>query len=103
MSFTETFLAVSTTLAIAWAFKKYIEPILDKTHETVQNIRRNNNKMGKLMIDIEVASNGSYIVTWYKNVPNAIQKLGGSKTEKEQLAFTNAETLVKWITEQGRR
>jgi hypothetical protein len=53
--------------------------------------------MGKLMLDIEHGSNGGYVVTWYKRIPNQIEKLGGSKTEKEQLAFADSKSLVEWI------
>jgi len=33
MTFIETLIALITTLSIAWAFKKYIEPKLDKLHK----------------------------------------------------------------------
>lgn len=95
MTFIETFSATSLTLLCAWIFKKYLEPLLDKGHERIK--RLGGNKMGKLMLDIEHASNGSYIVTWYKNNPSALQKLAGTHNEKEQLAFTNAKELVDWI------
>ena len=54
--------------------------------------------MGKLILDIEHASNGTYIVTWYKNNPNGLQKLAGVQSQKETLAFTTATELVAWIT-----
>ena len=53
--------------------------------------------MGKIMIDIEHASNETYIVTWYKNNPSGLQKLAGVPAEKETLAFTNVKDLVEWI------
>lgn len=53
--------------------------------------------MSKLQVDIEKASNGSYVVTWYKQIPNYIQKLGGSKTEKEQLAFATMKEFLEWL------
>ena len=53
--------------------------------------------MSKVALDIEHGSNGGYVVTWYKQLPNALQKLGGSKVEKEQLAFADSKGLVAWI------
>jgi p-aminobenzoyl-glutamate transporter AbgT len=35
MTFFETFTALMTTLIIAWWFKKYVEPKLDKYHEKI--------------------------------------------------------------------
>lgn len=57
--------------------------------------------MSKLMIDIEIGSNGGYVVTWYKTMPTGLQKLAGIKQEKELLAFQNINDLAKWIEKQG--
>jgi hypothetical protein len=51
----------------------------------------------KLMLDIEVGSNGGFVVTRYMNVANSLQKLVGTKTETETLAFANAKDLVEWL------
>jgi hypothetical protein len=51
----------------------------------------------KMELTIEVGSNGGFVVTWYKTMPTAIQKMTGIQQEKEVLAFANAGELVKWI------
>ena len=58
--------------------------------------------MAKLVLDIEVGSNGGYVVTWYKNTPNTIQQFAGIKTDKEVLAFSDTKTLADWIAKTGR-
>lgn len=55
--------------------------------------------MVKLIIDIEVTTNGGFIVTHYKNMPTAFQKLAGIQQEKDTLGFKNIEDLAKWIEE----
>ena len=52
----------------------------------------------KLMLDIEIGSNGGFIVTHYKNNPSSIQKLTGVAQDKETLAFANPKDLVEWLT-----
>lgn len=51
----------------------------------------------KLILDIEVGSNGGFVVTNYKNMPTALQRLTGIKQEKEQLAFADGKALVTWL------
>lgn len=51
----------------------------------------------KLELTIETGSNGGFVVTWYKTMPTAIQKIVGISQEKEVLAFADAGALVKWI------
>lgn len=57
----------------------------------------------KLMIDIEIGSNGGFVVTRYKNSPTSLQKLTGVAQEKEVLAFATpkefVDYLVKWKTQ----
>jgi len=53
--------------------------------------------MAKLMLDIEIGSNGGFVVTRYKNIPNNLQKLTGAKAETQVLAFANAKELVDWL------
>ena len=53
--------------------------------------------MVKIMVDIEVGSNGGFVVTWYKNNPTQLQRLAGIQQEKEQLAFANAKAFSEWL------
>jgi hypothetical protein len=52
----------------------------------------------KLMIDIELGSNGGFVVTRYKNAPTSLQKLTGVAQEKEVLAFATAKEFVDYLT-----
>jgi len=104
MSFLDTFGAVFIGTFLAqislWLIERYnVKNHFNKTLDRFQIGKRNTEliQMGKAMLDIEKASNGSYVVTWYKSVPNALQKLGGTKAEKEQLAFSTSREIVEWI------
>ena len=57
--------------------------------------------MGKLIVDIEVGSNGGFVLTWYKSNPTSLQKFAGIKQETERLAFSNEIELAKWIKTNG--
>lgn len=59
--------------------------------------------MSKLVLDIDVGSNGGYVVTWYKTNPSSIQKLAGVQQDKEVLAFADPKSLVEWIGKVGGR
>lgn len=58
--------------------------------------------MVKLIIDVEVASNGSFVVTYYKNMPTSLQRLAGIQQEKEVLAFSNTKELAEWLAKAKR-
>lgn len=53
--------------------------------------------MSKLQVDIEVGSNGGFVVTRYKTMPTGLQKLAGVKVETEVLAFADKTKLAEWI------
>ena len=50
-----------------------------------------------IQIDIEKGSNEGYVVTWYKSIPNQIQKFAGVKSDIEKLAFSDEKKLAEWI------
>lgn len=89
--FMATILAqVSLWIIERYKFKEHFNKTLDKIHGGLI-------KMPKLILDIDVASNQGYVVTWYKTKPNTLQALGGTKPEKETLVFPIADKLVAWL------
>ena len=103
----EVFAAVfgATLLAqlCTWIIERYIKHRMNKVADTLEERLRQvfqkntEEKMVKIELDIEKGSNGGYVVTWYKNLPNMIQKLGGTKPEVETLAFSSSKQIVDWL------